>query len=108
MSKYFDTLNPYNPGEPTEKAGKRRESDTDGKAILEKRGDGKWMVIPPDTDVYLEAVETSKDTQTDRIRDARVCSLRRRVQPESLLEDGGNRSRTKSINKRKTDKLGLL
>ena len=30
----------------------------------------EWMAIPSDTDVYLEAVETAKDTQTeaDRIR----------------------------------------
>ena len=64
----------------------------------------------PDTDVYLEAVETAEDTQTetDRIRAAGVGGLRGSVQPKSLLEDGGKRSHTKGINKRKTDKLGLL
>ena len=70
----------------------------------------EWMAVPPDTDVYLEAVETAEDTQTetDRTRAAGVGGLRGGVQPESLLEDGGKRSLTKSINKRKTDKLGLL
>ena len=55
-------------------------------------------------------VETAEDTQTetDRIRAAGVGGPRGSIQPESLLEDGGKRSRTKSINKRKTDKLGLL
>ena len=31
-----------------------------------------------------------------------------RIQPKSLLENGGKRSRAKSTNERKTDKLGLL
>ena len=64
----------------------------------------------PDTDVYLEAVETAEDTQTeaDRIRAAGVGGLRRSIQPKSLLENGGKRSRAKSTNERKTDKLGLL
>ena len=68
------------------------------------------MAVPPDTDVYLEAVETAEDTQTetDGIRAAGVGSLRGSVQQKSLLEDGGKRSRTKSTNKRKTDKLRLL
>ena len=66
--------------------------------------------IPSDTDVYLESVETAKDTQTeaDRIRAAGVGGLRRSIQPKSLLENGGKRSRAKSTNERKTDKLGLL
>ncbi len=70
----------------------------------------EWMAIPSDTDVYLEAVETAKDTQTeaDRIRAAGVGGLRRSIQPKSLLENGGKRSRAKSTNERKTDKLGLL
>ena len=70
----------------------------------------EWMAVPPDTDVYLEAVETAKDTQTeaDRIRAAGVGGLRRSIQPKSLLENGGKRSRAKSTNERKTDKLGLL
>ena len=69
-----------------------------------------WMAVPSDTDVYLEAVETAKDTQTeaDRIRAAGVGGLRRSIQPKSLLENGGKRSRAKSTNERKTDKLGLL
>ena len=68
------------------------------------------MVVSPDTDVYLEAVETVEDTetQTDRIRAAGVGGLRRSILSKSLLEDGGKRSRTKSTNERKTDKLGLL
>ena len=70
----------------------------------------EWMAVPSDTDVYLEAVETAKDTQTeaDRIRAAGVGGLRRSIQPKSLLENGGKRSRAKSTNERKTDKLGLL
>ena len=70
----------------------------------------EWMAVPSDTDVYLEAVETAEDTQTkaDRIRTAGVGGLRGSIQPKILLEDGGKRSHTKSINKRKTDKLGLL
>ena len=70
----------------------------------------EWVAVPPDKDVYLETVETAKDTQTetDRFRFAGMGSLRGGIQPKSLLEDGGKRSHTKSINKRKTDKLGLL
>ena len=70
----------------------------------------EWMAVPSDTDVYLEAVETAEDTQTetDRIRAAGVGGLRGSIQQKSLLEDGGKRSRTKSANERKTDKLGLL
>ena len=76
----------------------------------EQRRKLEWMAVLPDTDVYLEAVETAEDTQTetDRIRAAGVGGLRGSVQPKSLLEDGGKRSCTKSINERKTDKLGLL
>ena len=76
----------------------------------EQRRKPEWMAVPPHTDVYLEAVETAEDTQTetDGIRVAGVGSLRGSVQQKSLLEDGGKRSCTKSINERKTDKLGLL
>ena len=76
----------------------------------EQHGKPERIAVPPDTDVYLEAVETAEDTQTetDRIRAAGVGGLRGSVQPKSLLEDGGKRSRTKSMNERKTDKLGLL
>ena len=40
LSRYFDTLN-HNPLKSAEKAGKRREGHTDGKAIPERRSDGK-------------------------------------------------------------------
>ena len=68
----------------------------------------EWMAVPSDTDVYLEAVETAKDTQTeaDRIRAAGVGGLRRSIQPKSLLENGGERRRAKSPNERKTCKTG--
>ena len=70
----------------------------------------EWMAIPPDTDVYLETVEIAKDTQTeaDRLGIAGMGCQRGSIQPESLLANGGKRSCTKSTNKRKTDKLGLL
>ena len=68
------------------------------------------MAVPPDTDVYLETVETAKDTQTetDRFRLAGMGSLQRGIQQEILLENVQHRSGPKSVNKRKTDKLGLL
>ena len=68
------------------------------------------MAVPPDTDVYLEAVETAEDTetQTDRIRATGVGGLQRGIQQEILLENVQHRSGPKSVNKRKTDKLGLL
>ena len=47
------------------------------------------MAVPPDTDVYLEAVETAEDTQTetDKFRAAGVGSLRRGIQQKILLEN---------------------
>ena len=44
----------------------------------EQRRKPEWMAVPSDTDVYLEAVETAEDTQTetDRIRAAGVGGLR--------------------------------
>ena len=68
------------------------------------------MAVPPDTDVYLETVETAEDPakKAKGLGLAGVGGLRRSIQSKSLLEDGGKRSRTKSTNERKADKLGLL
>ena len=68
------------------------------------------MAVPPDTDVYLETVETAKDPEekADRLGLTRVGSLRGSIQQEILLENVKHRCGQKSINKRKTDKLGLL
>ena len=76
----------------------------------EQHGKAERMAVPPDTDVYLEAVETAKDPEEepDGAGLAGVGSLRGSIQPKSLLADGGKRSCTKSADKRKTDKLGLL
>ena len=48
------------------------------------------------------------EEETDGAGLAGVGSLRGSIQPKSLLADGGKRSCTKSADKRKTDKLGLL
>ena len=68
------------------------------------------MAVPPDTDVYLETVETAEDTKTeaDRLGNAGMGCQRGGIQPESLLANGEKWSCTKSPNQRKTDKLGLL
>lgn len=43
----------------------------------EKHRESEQVAVPLDTDVYLEAVETAKDTQAkaDRFRNARMGSL---------------------------------
>ena len=68
------------------------------------------MAVPKGTNVYLETVETAKDAEKEAagIGSAGMGSLRRSIQPKSVLENGEYRSGQKSINKRKTDKLGLL
>ena len=68
------------------------------------------MAVPSDTDVYLETMETAKDTQaeTDRFRTTGMGGLRGSIQQEILLENVQHRCGQKSVNKRKTDKLGLL
>ena len=47
------------------------------------------MAVPPDTDVYLETVETAKDPEekADKSGPARVGSLRGSIQQEILLEN---------------------
>ena len=47
------------------------------------------MAVPSDTDVYLETVETAKDTQaeTDRFRITGMGGLRGSIQQEILLEN---------------------
>ena len=47
------------------------------------------MAVPPDTDVYLETVETAKDQEekADRTGVIRVGSMRRSIQQKILLED---------------------
>lgn len=47
------------------------------------------MAVPPDTDVYLETVETAKDPEekADRLGLTRVGSLRGSIQQEILLEN---------------------
>ena len=49
----------------------------------------EWMAVPPDTDVYLETVETAKDPEekADRLGLTRVGSLRGSIQQEILLEN---------------------
>ena len=62
--------------------------------------------------MYLEAVETAEDTQNEKLIGlgaAGVGGMRGGVQPERLLvEWRETESVQMSINKRKTDKLGLL
>ena len=50
----------------------------------------EWMAVPPYSNVYLEAVETAKDTQTKTAwtRTARTGSLRSCLQSQGLLADG--------------------
>ena len=47
------------------------------------------MVVPPDTDVYLETMETAKDPKkkTNGSGFARMGSLRGGIQQEILLEN---------------------
>ena len=47
------------------------------------------MAVSPDTDVYLETVETAKDPEekADRLGLTRVGSLRGSIQQEILLEN---------------------
>lgn len=47
------------------------------------------MAVPPDTDVYLETVETAKDPEekADRLGLTRVGILRGSIQQEILLEN---------------------
>lgn len=75
-----------------------------------QRRKAEQVAVSKDTNVYLETVETAKDTKTedDGVGNARMGSLWRSLQPKSLLENGKRRSGQTSTNKRKTDKLGLL
>ena len=75
-----------------------------------QRRKAEQVAVSKDTNVYLETVETAKDTKTeaDGVGNARMGSLWRSLQPKSLLENGKCRSGQTSTNKRKTDKLGLL
>ena len=68
------------------------------------------MAVQKDTDVYLETVETAEDpkAEADRVGNAGMGSLRRSLQSEILLENGRERCIKQILNKRKTDKLGLL
>ena len=49
----------------------------------------EWMAVPPDTDVYLETMETAKDPKkkTDGAGIAGMGSLWGSIQQEILLED---------------------
>ena len=68
------------------------------------------VAVQTHTDVYLEAVETATDTQTEAegAWASWMDSLRRRLQPEILLADVSYWCGSKSFIERKTDTLGLL
>ena len=55
----------------------------------EKHRKPEWMVVPPDTDVYLETVETAQNPEekADRAGLTGVGGLRRSIQQEILLEN---------------------
>ena len=55
----------------------------------EQHGKPERMAVPPDTDVYLEAVEIAEDTQTETngFRVAGMGSLRGGIQQKIILEN---------------------
>lgn len=68
------------------------------------------MAVPSDTDVYMEAVETAKDKETepDKTGDTGVLCAHGGEQPKRLLENFQYNYGQKGTVKRKTDKQRLL
>ena len=76
----------------------------------EQHGKIERMAVPPDTDVYLEAMEaaTNPEAKADGLRAAGMGGLRGSIQPKILLADVEKRCAAKSLNKTKTDRMGIL